>query len=288
MKRTNNATKVLIAATTLFSVVFLNSCSKENLQNKPLESNTVSNSTLAAPIALWNFDSSFTESKHNLLGVAHKNATFTSTAQAKNGSAAFLSNKNGFVSYAKAGPALPNLTTGLSADFWVYSFGKEGGAQCIFCVPEVTDQNGDPAFWPTHHVLLDGYSSSQGDTALIKVMFKANRNITYNEQWNTVGGIPNFYHRWSHVQYSYNGSTSQFTLIVNGHKYLDKVTLYTNAVDQGGVPLGNLAPDPSPHGVVVGAFQNTWQPGVFGAAQVWMLPFKGRIDALKIYNTAIF
>ena len=290
MKRTNNLTKVFIAATTLFSVAFFNSCSKDNLQSQKAQSSAVDNGTLAtaSPIALWNFDSSFTEAKHNLQGVAHKGATFTSTAQAKNGSAAFLSKNAGFVSYNNAGSALSNLTTGLSADFWVYSYGKEGGAQELWCLPQVTDQNGDPAFWPTQHVELDAYNAAKGDTGLVKIMFKANRNVPYNEEWTEIGNIPNFYHRWSHIQYSYNGATSEFTAIINGHKYVDKQIKYTNDPTQGGVPLGNIAPNPSPHGIVIGAYQNTWQPGTFGAPQSWMLPFKGRIDALKIYNKAIF
>ncbi len=112
--------------------------------------------------------------------------------------------------------------------------------------------------------------------------------IPYNEQWNVVGGIPNFYHHWSHIQYSYNGATSLFTLVVNGVAYIDHATLYTDDPLLGGVPLGNIVANPGPHGIVVGAFQNTWDPGLFGPREVWMLPFKGRLDNVKIYKTALF
>ncbi len=289
MKRTNNVIKVFIAAMSLFSVVFLSSCSKENLQNKSVQNGSVSNSTVAnTPVAVWNFDSSFNESKQHLKGVAHKNATFTSTSAARDGIAAFLSPKNGFVSYNNAGTALPNLTTGLSGDFWVFAYPKEGGAQCIWCIPQVTDLNGDPSFWPDQHVLLDGYNSAQGDSGLIKVMFKLNKNVPYNEEWTQAGGIPKFYHRWSHIQYSYDGGTSQYTLKVNGQTYFDHVVLYNSGDTTTRQPAGNLAPNPSPHGVLIGAFQNQWNAGVFGPPEVWMLPFKGKIDALKIYDKSIF
>ena len=63
--------------------------------------------------------------------------------------------------------------------------------------------------------------------------------------------------------------------------------MFTNDPTMGGVPLGNIVANPNPQGVVIGAFQNTWKPAVFGDPQPWMLGFKGRIDALKIYNKVI-
>jgi hypothetical protein len=285
MKKTNSGIKIFVAGILLMSVMFLNSCSK-NIQDKsaaPVQDNSIDGSELAGtPVALWNFDSSWTEAKQHLIGMAHNRLKFSSTAQAHAGKAAFKSNDSGYVSYNNAGTALPNLTTGLTVDFWLYAYPKEGGAQCVWCLPQTG------AFWPTQHVLLDGYNAAQGDSGLIKVMFKANKAIDYNEQWTVVGGIPNFYRHWTHVQYSYNGSTSKYTLKVNGHKYFDAVTLYDRGDSATRQPLGNLNPNPGTHGIVIGAFQNTWDPVLFGDRQPWMLGFKGRIDQLKIYNTALF
>lgn len=281
MKKVNNSIKMLIAGTAVVSAILFNSCSKD-MQNKSTiaQGSSIDNSVQATPtpIAKWLFDSSWTESIQHLVGVSHK-AKFTSTTNAYSGIAAFNSPDSGFVTYQNAGK-LSNLTTGLAADFWVYANPKTGGAQCIWCLPQTG------AFWPTQHVLLDGYSTGQKDTGLIKVMFKANRNIPYNEEWTVVGGIPHFYYRWSHIQYSYDGSTSIFTLIVNGKKWYQD-TLMTDSKENGGVPLGNIVANPAPYGVVIGAFQNTWKPALFGDPQPWMLGFKGRIDQLKIYNKPV-
>ncbi len=282
MKKVKNAFQMLMTGSLFLSVMFLSSCSK-NIKDTAAPDASSDKTLGAIPIALWNFDSTWQEAKQNLAGRPHKRAKYSSTPQAHAGIAAFKSNDSGFVSYANDGTAINNLTTAFTVDFWVFAERPlEGGAQCLFCIPQTG------AFWPTQHVLLDAYSQSQGDTALIKVMFKANRPITYNEQWNVVGGIPNFYHRWSHIQYDYNGSTSKYTFKVNGVTYLDHITLYDNDPMMGGQPLGNIVANPNPQGVVVGAFQNQWQPVLFGVPEVWMLTFKGRIDELKMFNTAIF
>lgn len=283
MKKTNNVSKMLMVAIVLGSVALLNSCSKDMRdQSAAVQSNSIDDGTQAgAPVAFWKFDSSWTEAKQKLKGVAHR-AKFSTPADAYAGKAAFLSKDSGLVSYNSAGTALPNLTSGLTVDFWVYAYAKTGGAQSIWCLPQTG------AFWPTQHVLLDGYNTAQKDTALIKVMFKANQSIPWNEQWQVYGGIPKFYKHWSHVQYSYNGSTSKFTLKVNGKKIANAVTLYTDDPNNGGVPLGNLNPNPGTHGIVIGGFQNQWDKTLFGDPQPWMLGFKGRVDNLKIWNTANF
>ena len=283
MKKSNNVIKVFMAAIALFSAVLLNSCTKDmHDKTAPLQDNSIDDAIESTPpVAFWRFDSSWTEAKQHLAGIA-KRAKFSTTAQAYVGKAAFLSADSGFVGYTDAGTALPNLTTGFTVDFWVYAYPKEGGAQCVWCIPQTG------AFWPDHHVLLDAYNKSQKDTALIKVMFKANKAVPYNEEWQVYGGIPNFYHHWAHVQYSYNGSTSKFSLKVNGKYLAHSVTIYDNDPGAGGQPLGNLNPNPGSHGVVIGAFQNLWNPTLFGAAQPWMLGFKGRVDNLKVYDTALF
>ncbi len=285
-KMTKGISFFMTAILALGLVMFLGSCNKSSdLKPAPVNETDLNfNKDLlsGSPIALWHFDSIWTEKQQMLMGIVHNHLKFSSTSQAEHGIAAFKSADSGYVSYASAGTALPNLTTGLTVDFWLYAYPKEGGAQSVFCLPQTG------AFWPDMHVLLDGYNSSQGDSGLIKVMFKANKAIDYNEQWTVKGGIPNFYKHWVRVQFSYNGSTSKYTLKVNNVKYFDAVTLYDRGDSATRQPLGNLAANPNPHGVVIGAFQNTWDPVLFGAPQPWMLGFQGRIDELKIYNTALF
>ena len=269
----------IVVAGTLLSVMFLNSCNKtlQDTSATDVEDNAIG---AATPVALWNFDSSMKETMQDLVGVPHNDARFSTTAEAHNGKAAGLSPDSGFVTYDDAGTALPNLTTGLTVDFWVFAYPKEGGAQCIWCLPQTG------AFWPTHHVLLDNYNIAKGDTGLIKIMFKANKSIDYNERWTEVGNIPEFYHHWSHIQYAYDGATSELTVKVNGHKYVDHQKQYTDATNT--TLLGNLMPNPGTHGIVIGAFQNAWNEKLFGAPEPWMLGTKGRIDRFKIFDTALF
>lgn len=283
MKKITNGMSFLLAGALAMSVMVMSSCNKNSDLKPAANTNNalIDGDELAgSPIAQWNFDSSWKESKQHLAGVGHNGVKYSSTAQAHTGKSAFLSPDSGYVSYNSAGTALPNLTTGLTVDFWVYAYAQTGGASCIFAIPQTG------AFWPTHHVLLDGYNAAQGDSALIKVMFKANKSIDYNERWEVVGGIPKFYKHWSHVQYSYDGSTSKFTLKVNNKTLIDHVVQYTDGTNT--TLLGNLNANPGSHGVVIGGFQNQWDSALFGDPQSWMLHFKGRIDGLKIYNTALF
>jgi hypothetical protein len=122
-----------------------------------VQSNAIDDASLATqPVALWHFDSSWTEAKQHLTGVPHQKAKFSKTSQAKAGKAAFLSPDSGYVSYASAGTALPNLTTGLTVDFWVYPQKPSSEAHSIFCIPQTG------AFWPTHQVLIDAWSRPVG------------------------------------------------------------------------------------------------------------------------------
>ncbi|HYK45037.1 MAG TPA: hypothetical protein VEV83_07710 [Parafilimonas sp.] len=280
MKKTNDGFRIVIACTLLMSVMLLNSCSK-NMQDKSAgQDNAISDATGAVqPVAIWNFDSSWNEAKQHLTGVPHQKAKFSKTSQAHLGKAAFLSPDSGYVSYDNAGTALPNLTTGLTVDFWVFPQKASIEAHTIFCIPQTG------AFWPTQHVITDAWSAPWGDTGLVKVMFKANKAIDYNERWKEAR-IPHFFGKWNHIQYSYDGATSEYTIKINGVTYVDHEVQYTDGTNT--TLLGNLNPNPGSHGVVIGAFQNEWDPGLFGAAQPWMHWFAGRIDQLKIYNTALF
>lgn len=276
MKKTN-LLKLIATSAFALPVLFLTSCNKD-MKDKTAQTSAVNESVAATnPIADWEFDSSWKESVSNLTGTPHNGVKFSTTALAYSGASSFQSKDSGYVSYNKTGSKLPNLKTAFTVDFWLYAYPKEGGAQCVWCMPQTG------AFWPTQHVLLDGYNSAQKDSGLIKVMFKANRDITYNEEWTTVGGIPKFYNRWTHVQYSYSSTNSQFTLIVNGKKRFQD-TLFTNDPAMGGQPLGTFEPNPNPKGILMGTFQNIWDPTLFGDRQVWMLPFKGRIDQFKVYG----
>jgi len=282
MKSTKIGFKMLIAGCALVSVVTLNSCNKTQDAQSSVQANSADDAVAATPVALWGFDSTWKEAKQNLAGKPHKDATFTGTGQAKSGKAAFISTIAGFVTYANAGTAVPNLTSGFTVDFWVYPSKASSGAHCIWCLPQTG------AFWPDHHVLIDGWNSAKVDTGLIKIMFKANRGVPYDEEWTEIGNIPNFYKHWNHIQYAYDGATSKFTVKINGTIYVDHQTKYDSDPTTGGQPLGNINANPGTHGIVFGAVQNQWRPTLFGAPESWMGTFKGRIDAFRVYDSALF
>jgi len=285
MKKTNNAVKVSIAAIALSFAVFLTSCNKDLKDQAPLQSNSSDNGVqVGDPIAYWSFDSTWNEYVEGLTGTPYR-AHYTSPQGAEVGTAAFLSKDSGYVAYNKTGNAIPNIKAGFTVDFWVFAYPSDKGAQCIWCEPQTG------AFWPDMHVLIDGYNTAKGDTGLIKIMFKANRPIAYNEEWTEIGNIPKFYKRWTHIQYAYNGNNSRFTAIVNNKTYVDHAIKYTadpNDSTSGAEKLGKILPNPAKKGLLIGTFQNRWNPSVFGDPQSWMLPFRGRIDEFKIYNSAQF
>ena len=157
MKQTKSGIRMLIAGGVLLSVLSLGSCNKDAQRQPSAQDNVQSNSLTedeailaAEPIARWKFDSSFKESQQKLAGVGKNGATYVPTAQAIVGTSAFKSKDSAYVTYASAGTALPNISSGLTVDFWVYATPKTGGAQCLFALPQTG------SFWPNMHVLTDG------------------------------------------------------------------------------------------------------------------------------------
>ena len=131
MKQTKNGIKMLVAAIVLLSVISVSSCNKEAKTPSESKIQNTNNSLDAArmagsPVAWFKFDSSWKESVQSLTGVAKSGAKYSKTAWAKAGKAAFQSGDKGFITYASAGTALPNLTSALSVDFWIYGTPKEG------------------------------------------------------------------------------------------------------------------------------------------------------------------
>jgi hypothetical protein len=176
----------IVVAGTLLSVVLLNSCNKtlQDTSASDVEDNAIG---AATPVALWNFDSSMKETMQDLVGVPHNDARFSTTAEAHNGKAAGLSPDSGFVTYDDAGTALPNLTTGLTVDFWVLRTQRKA-AHNVYGACRKPLIKTDKLHSGLHIMCCwTIIISPKDDTGLIKIMFKANKNIDYNERWTEVG-----------------------------------------------------------------------------------------------------
>lgn len=216
-------------------------------------------------VAFWNFNEGLSDSVQNLAGTA-ANTSFAAgrKGQALKGAA------NGYVAYENAGTALPALQS-FTVAMWMNTQKHDGGAQCVFMLPKTSD------FWGNMFMLIEG-NNTAADSMLIKVNFAG--------QWAELTGVnrvPNMYGSWKHVAFSYNATTSKFSMYINGIKLNLPATITDRKA--GANPLGALRFTDASKFVIGGFQQHLGAP--WSAPDGWMLNYTGLLDEFRIYNAAI-
>lgn len=247
--------------------------------------NYVSSSEIAPTelVAFFPFDGTATDAKGGVTGGT------------VSGSGSFVTGKKGqayqggtgVISYGTAGP-LANLTS-FTVSMWINTTVHSGGAQGVFAVSKE-----DGSFWSNFFMIIEG--ANPGDNMLAKVHFEKNAaGVSNVEHWlETTGAIRqnfmgNMYGAWRHVAFSYDQTTSKYSMYVNGNKLPFKdPAIPRNDEDRfasPGVPLGALA-FKNANRFVIGGFQN--QLGApYNSPEVWMLPYTGKLDELRFYKKAL-
>lgn len=187
---------------------------------------------------------------------------------------AFKGSANGQIEYASAGK-LATMES-FTIAFWMKAEKFDGGAQCLFMLPNTED------FWGNSFMMIDG--PPKNDSMLVKFNFAGNW-IEFTGNGTNENGLnrwPNAYERWMHVAYTYDAATSKFAAYVDG----DKLPLTATVTDRkkDGAALGALK-FANVSKFILGGFQQ--HIGIKGPADSWMLRYTGALDQFRVYTAAL-
>lgn len=240
-------------------------------------SDEIASDNLISKISFDN--SSFTDLKN---GVIDGNASGISFEAGVKGTA-YKGSATGFIGYNNVNDKLRNLKS-ITQAMWIKTSEHTGGAQCLFMLPKTTD------FWGNIFVLIEGSTDGK-----MLVKFHIQKDITPGIPWAgqfiETGGtnkLENMYNKWKHIAWTYDGSSSTFSLYVDGAKIPlpDSVTKrYNNDPALGGTPLGDLANSNVSKFIIGGYQQHLGAP--WGAPDTWMLKYTGLMDEFRIYDKAL-
>jgi hypothetical protein len=230
-------------------------------------------------ISKISFESNFIDSKVGFSGGIASGNSFQTGVKGM----AYKGSNVGLVSYTDVSNRIKNLKS-ITQSMWIKTSKHDGGAQCIFMLPKTTD------FWGNIFVLIEG--STDGKMLL---KFHIQKDVAPPIPWagqfiETAGTnkLEGMYDKWKHLVWSYDGTTSTFSLYIDGVKIQlpDNITKrYTNDPAQGGEPLGNLSNSDVSKFVIGGYQQHLGSP--WGNPDGWMLKYTGLLDEFRIYDIAL-
>ncbi|CAG4990104.1 hypothetical protein DYBT9275_00453 [Dyadobacter sp. CECT 9275] len=212
-------------------------------------------------IAYWPFDGDYVDAISKTAGVN----TGTSFGNGLKGQA-MKGTKNGYVLFnpTTAILGLRSFTLG----YWVNSQSTTAAGGIIGLVT-LSRKDG---FWGN----LETFFENGGTTT--DGIFKAHIQNDSLDTWVSKDGIVNLYNSWNHIALSYDGTSSTFSIYINGSK------VNTTTVAK----FGNLKwKNPGP--LVFGANQFQTKPSLTTESepQSWASYLTGYLDEVRIYNVAL-
>lgn len=262
----------------------LSSCEKENTEGKenvdfPDISGFASSDEVGAEDLIVHipFDNDVADTKGTVTGGVANNISFVEGRRGQ----AYKGSSTGYIAYDDPG-ALADLSS-FTVAMWINKGKHEGGAEGLFSIPNT---NG---FWGNLLAMVEGGSA---DNMHLKFHFQKHvvPAITRWEQWVDLGGdnrIPNMFNQWKHIAFSYDETTSQFALYVNGTK-LNLAEGFTNRLTAdlpGGEPLGPLEFANVSKFIIGGFQQHLGTP--FASPEPWMLNYTGAMDEFRVWDRAL-
>ncbi|QCR22250.1 LamG-like jellyroll fold domain-containing protein [Pontibacter sp. SGAir0037] len=214
------------------------------------------------------FENSAIDSIHYVKGTA-TNITYVEGVSGR----AYKGASNGHIEYPSAGK-LAEMTS-FTVAFWMNTEKHVGGAQSIFMMPNTDD------FWGNMFAIIEGNNNAADNSMLMKIFF--------NGQWVEFSGsgthparLPDMYGKWKHVAFSYDETTSKFSMYIDGQK----LNLGASNTDRknGANPLGPLA-FRNVSKFVIGAYQQ--HINIKAPADAWMLRYTGMLDQFRVYTTVL-
>ncbi len=263
----------LITAAVLAGSLILGSasCKKDDATLPPIggfnNANEVAASNLVAQIS---FEGNGTESKSSSNTASAVNASYETGVKGQ--AVKFV---KGYLSYNEIAAlnSLPSNTVSMWA-----KFDNNGSSPSVFFTLT------RPGEWAGNLNLMSetGWRPAGNDTLIAKglLVTKVDNNPSFQDSRNDPpkGGVqvPKGVNQWHHIVSTYDGSTSNYKIYVDGVKVSNPEW----------EPRGTTGPlvFTTPTKLIIGAW-GTNLPG--GVAEAWQLPLTGSIDELRVFNKAL-
>ncbi|WP_348811558.1 LamG domain-containing protein [Flavobacterium maritimum] len=231
-------------------------------------------------ISKLSFDGNIADSKSGLTGGVGTNVTFDTGIKGQ----AYKGSASSFIAYNTVANSVIDLKN-ITVSMWINTNPHTGGAQSLFMLPKTSD------FWGNIFSMIEG--TGPEETMLIKnhLQKDVTPSIPWSGQWLVHDGtnvLPDMFGTWKHLVWSYNASSSTYSMYVDGVKLELPEGMskrYTDNPDSGGVGYGALANSDVSKFVIGGFQQHLGAP--WNAPESWMLNYTGLMDEFRMYDIAL-
>ncbi|SEM29250.1 Concanavalin A-like lectin/glucanases superfamily protein [bacterium A37T11] len=250
-----------------FMISGLNSCQK--MDRPALHIIPDDTARINGPLQLYlPFENTITDSAQYQKGIPGGTISYAEGVRGK----AYQGATNAQINFPLT-PVLANAGS-FTVSFWINTQKHDGGAQCIFMLPNTGD------FWGNLFATIEGNTNANDNSMLLKFNFAGNW-VEFSGN-NGVDRLPDMYGKWRHLAFRYDEKNSKFAAFLNG----EPISLPNSVTDRmkDGAPLGKLTFS-NPARFVIGAYQQ--HIGTSGAAETWMLRYTGMLDQFRVYAKAL-
>jgi hypothetical protein len=278
---------VFLFASVIASQFFV-SCNEDSIDkvNAPIPYESIggyeSSDDVAASnlISKLSFDGNIADSKSGLTGGVGTNVTFDTGIKGQ----AYKGSASSFIAYNTVSNSVIDLKN-ITVSMWINTNPHTGGAQSLFMLPKTSD------FWGNIFSMIEG--TGPAETMLVKnhLQKDVTPSIPWSGQWLVHDGanvLPGMFGTWKHLVWTYNASSSTYSMYVDGAKLELPEELskrYTDNPDSGGVGYGTLANSDVSKFVIGGFQQHLGAP--WNAPESWMLNYTGLMDEFRMYDIAL-
>jgi len=231
-------------------------------------------------VSKFSFDGNITDSKNGITDGVGTNVTYEAGVKGQ----AYKGSSSSFIAYNTVANSVINLKS-ITVSMWIKTDPHTGGAQSLFMLPKKTD------FWGNIFTLIEG--TGPATTMLMKnhIQKDVTPSIPWAGQFIEHAGtnvLNNMFGSWKHVVWTYNGTSSTYSLYVDGQKLDLPASIskrYASDPLTGGVGYGELANSEVSKFIIGGYQQHLGSP--WGAPDGWMLNYTGLMDEFRIYDSAL-
>jgi hypothetical protein len=231
-------------------------------------------------VSKFSFDGNIADSKNSITGGLGTNVAYETGIKGE----AYKGSASSFIAYNTVGNSVVNLKS-ISVSMWIKTAPHTGGAQSLFMLPKKTD------FWGNIFTLIEG--TGPATTMLMKnhIQKDVTPSIPWAGQFIEHGGanvLNNMFGAWKHVVWSYNGTSSTYSIYIDGQKLDLPASIskrYASDPLTGGTGYGELANSEVSKFIIGGYQQHLGAP--WGTPDGWMLNYTGSMDEFRIYDAAL-
>jgi hypothetical protein len=231
-------------------------------------------------VSKFSFDGNITDSKNGITDGVGTNVTYATGVKGQ----AYKGSSSSFIAYNTVANSVINLKS-ITVSMWIKTDPHTGGAQSLFMLPKKTD------FWGNIFTLIEG--TGPATTMLMKNHIQ--KDVTPSIPWagqfiehSGTNVLNNMFGSWKHVVWTYNGTSSTYSLYVDGQKLDLPASIskrYASDPLTGGAPYGELANSEVSKFIIGGYQQHLGLP--WGTPDGWMLNYTGLMDEFRIYDSAL-